>query len=192
MHAYFDALDALESAALRGEVVTANEQASALLEHMEDGTWPERWRPHRPAVIEAVTRLSHARTSSEMATQIASVAAACGRCHSALSVHPMLDDGLEPREDDTPTARLERLRWGVERLRDGLVLHSTRAWANGAATVQRNGPPHTTTDLAPGAPPWPDDLLARATAATTIPQRSRIYGEVLASCAGCHAARDAR
>jgi cytochrome c553 len=147
------------------------------------------------AEIQDVARLtSEATTLEAAASGVATMARLCGGCHEATDGGMRFEPG--PRErttapSDTLDARMGRHMWAADRLWEGLTGPSNEAWEDGVSALAHTPAAPPVTD-----PPLPQRFVAAliatreladsAAAATTLAQRSDVYGLFLATCARCH------
>jgi cytochrome c553 len=128
------------------------------------------------------------------ATAVSQMARICGDCHLAYGVQLEFGYDSLPSEDlEDVVTHMQRHLWAVDRLWEGLIGPSDRAWNRGA-------------DMLVDEPLTPDDVTITIeqhaeisnitrrihapggiSAATVTPDaRSGLFGEVLGLCAGCH------
>lgn len=187
MHARLDELALLEPHIVRGDVARATSLGAELLEHIRDEDGPREWAPHLAALRVEVRALARADDLADAAQATARVAAGCGSCHAAADAVVELDDAPMPaRGSDAPSA-MRLHAWSMARLREGLVAPSLDRWLQGTATFAAlpgcNEGDAAREDLCTRV-----ELLAhRAHVAETNAARVQLYGELLATCADCHA-----
>jgi len=145
-----------------------------------------------------LARLTEASAAAAMAHDLgpaaaatASLGATCGACHEATGADPMFDPDPPPMQDEGAAAAMRRHQWGVDRMWEGLIMPSQESWRWGAETIDET-PGCTDVD--------PEDayrielcqkveaLGRSALDARTRDDRTRIYGEFLATCSSCHQA----
>lgn len=142
------------------------------------------------AVVDAATELVDARTIPEACRKVARVAGACASCH----VH-MPRPLRAPPETEPPTAqptlseRMQRHAWATDRLWEGAVLGDIRRWREGVETLAMAPVPIA------GREALANRLQLQAQSALrdldagagTVHTRATAYGEMLVTCAECHA-----
>jgi cytochrome c553 len=187
---HFDTVTEIKDAIIGGDLDRARELATILRDHEASAERPVDWRPHVARMVEAGGGLSEATDIASAARFTARLATACGTCHDAVAAEPVFDPGLPPQETDQPADRMRRHQWGVDRMWEGLVAPSADAWDWGAQTI---GETPGCDDPAPSEAYRVSlcgriEALARsALDARNAADRTRIYGEFLATCSGCHA-----
>lgn len=131
----------------------------------------------------AAARLAEATDIGAASQALGALARTCGDCHATLG-GPAAPIGEAPEaEDGGVTLRMKRHRWAEARLWDGLVVPSDRAWRAGA---------HALADapLVPAADVLAQSVHALGRKAIVVGarvDRGAVYGELMATCASCHA-----
>lgn len=154
-------------------------------------------REHIRAMRQAAEQAQKAPNTTEAAAAVASIARACGDCHVAAGVKPVLpSDDLPPDEDATKAHMLHR-DFAARELWAGLVMPSDERWARGAQAL--NAKPLKKGDFFED---WEvtDALIQldakvygmrdRVMAASTRDERVAVYAELITNCATCHGATD--
>jgi cytochrome c553 len=140
-------------------------------------------------VVLAAGALVNATTIEQAIYTEVRVASACARCHARVQKLPVFRmPSQAPPDRPQLVAQMARHQWAVDRLWEGLVGASHQHWQAGLyviATSQFPGTekPEHATRL---------QLLARAALedrASTLDTRASRYGDLLVTCAGCHARR---
>jgi len=150
------------------------------------------WSAEAARASAAALALSDAASLDEACRLAPRVAQACGDCHRRAGTTPVRGPVPPPPPDDpTPRARMARHQWAADRLWEGLVWTSDRAWCAGLEVL-----------AAAPLPSLPDVAGARlqrlaraaldAASRDTPADRASAYGELLVTCAGCHASHEAR
>ncbi|MEM6996743.1 MAG: hypothetical protein AAF721_39935 [Myxococcota bacterium] len=191
MQEHFDAVAQVRDAVVVGELETVAEAAGHLSTQLDAKDYPEEWRSHVQELERVAESLGRPASIEGAARGAAALAGACGGCHRARGVSPNFGDSVEPAEDDTVQARMQRHQWEVERLWEGIVGPSEGAWAEGASAF--DGPPgcdaHAGQDGGERQRLCDDvhafgEAAAKATSATA---RVEVYAGFLGTCSGCHA-----
>jgi cytochrome c553 len=186
---------AIRDAVARGDVGEARAAARRLAEGRDaPDTAPEpAMEPELEAMTIAARRVSDARDLDESAHRLGALAETCGACHAqfegprALVTEP-------PPESRHVAGRMARHQWAAARLWEGLVAPSSDAWARGARVLE--DAPLEPERLTPGKSPVPKvgalatavhDLGRKAAVADSSARRAEVYGELMATCGGCHA-----
>ncbi len=182
MHARLDELALAGPAVVRGDVARARAVADRMLGETEGG--PQRWSPHLAALRVEVRALAHADELADAAAATARVSAQCGACHEALQADVRLADAPMPAHGSDP---MLLHAWSVERMREGLIVPSSERWLQGTATFASlpgcQEPEASRMRLCERV----KVLAHRAHVAETTDARTRVYGELLATCSECHA-----
>ena len=186
MHERLDELSAIGPHVVRGDVEHASALGRELLERLGD-EGPEDWRPHVAALRVEVRTLVGADDLPAAARATAGIASQCGACHEALDVDPRFDEAPMPDGELDERARMRLHAWGMARLREGLVGPSLERWLQGTATFAalpgcREGDA-SRRELCKRV----EVLAHRAHVTETTTARVHLYGDLLATCAGCHA-----
>jgi mono/diheme cytochrome c family protein len=194
MQRHFEEVSAIRDAVIDGELDTVHELADAFATEQRSATNPEAWQPHVLEMIEVAAAAAQAPDMPTAAAATARLAASCGHCHRAVGAHPVFADAVEPDEEDESVASsMQRHQWAADRLWEGIVGPSELAWARGSETFPALPGCPLDVDTEPDFEPRMAELcdrvgiLGREGATTRAPEdRTRIYGELLATCAACH------
>lgn len=191
MHENFDLLRAIEKLLVRGKLDEGRVFARAIAE-APDEPGLEAFAASAATVRTRALALARATTLDEALRKEAQLAEACAGCHAAASVLPEFREPPKPPPDQpTVEARMTRHLWATDRLWEGVVGDSEPSWRAGA-------------DVLAATPlPWPRaeaeraayarqlqrlaDQARRVGVSDQLAERARSYGEILVTCAGCHA-----
>lgn len=154
---------------------------------------PAALRPHAERLQPIVRRGAAAPDLSAAATAVGEAMATCGECHAAAGAQPKVAAGV-PERIAGPTEWMARHQWAARQLEVGLVEPKASALSE-AALVLTLVPVF---GELPSGQALPDEAtrgvervhaaVAAVAAAQTPLDRGRAYGEVLQTCAACHAA----
>jgi cytochrome c553 len=189
---YRDAVQ-IKNAVIDGDLRAVQAPARRLVD--DAGHYPEPWRPYVAMNANYAAALLAARDRHAAGVAAAGLARTCGDCHGALGVGP----AFEPPHD-LPTAsphdvlrHMHRHQWAADRMWEALIDRSEYAWMAGAAALVDAPLPRA--DLTQDVE-LPEDVLELggkihkigALAGSTVgwDARAGLYGEFLATCAGCH------
>lgn len=187
----------MERALVAGDLSAVRTYATALALDRSD---PELagWATSLERMREAAGALAAAADLATASRREAALAARCGACHLESGAQlPFADDGPLPDDGTTP-ARMQRHQWAADRLWQALIAPSTTAWRDGLAVLADTPLPDSelgvdaTRDTARRMGQLARRLQAAAVdadAITELERRAEAYGEVLATCAACHALR---
>lgn len=190
MREHFEAVSELERAIVRGKLEDAKQLAAWLASHDEPQL--EGWKPFVEELKTAALAVKDAKALPEAAALAARLARACSKCHEARSA--FVTFVWEPVPEDQPVlaTQMKRHQWAAARMWEGLVGPSDEMWKQGTDVL-------TTTQLdlvATGGAARGDikalaarvrELAKQGAGLADSDARSRWYGELLSTCAGCHA-----
>jgi len=194
MHQSFDLVRAIEKLLVRGNLEDARAFARAIAEAPEEpGLGP--WARQAALVRERAGALAGATTLEDACRGEARLAAACASCHVDAGVQPDFRSIQPPPDRPTVDARMARHQWATGRLWEGLigVGGADAAWRDGLdvlASTPLPAPQLARADLARRLQQLADGARQRSRT-DTLADRARTYGELLATCAGCHTTRPA-
>jgi len=190
MEGHYTSAIAAHDALIRGDVLTVRTRLAEIAAQELPANAPASWRPLHARLHTAASGAAPASTLEEAGAAMGAVVEACGSCHASLGrgpeyLRPLAPEGATPLE----TAMLGH-QWATERLWEAVTGPREEAWHRGAATLAASRVfAARTGEVSPA-------LLARETAmkhageaALTIAglhERSAAYGQLLATCAGCH------
>jgi hypothetical protein len=193
MHENFDLLRAVEKLLVHGKLDEARALAAAIAKAPDEpglGSWAKQ----TAAVRDQAARLAEAPSVDIACERAAKLAITCAECHVSASVVPEFrPPGAKPPDAPTIDARMARHLWATDRLWEGIVGAADDSWLVGldvlaAAPLEH---PQITGErlvLAKRLQQLADGARRRR-ATDTLDDRGRAYGEILATCAGCHATR---
>jgi cytochrome c553 len=194
MHEQLTLISTIKSLIIAGKLEQLREPATLLADHETVAGLPDnfgpflaRLRTYARHVIEADDLVFAAKSVSKMAQT-------CGACHAANDV--MLEFGYDrpPRLDvEDIVTHMQRHQWAVDRLWEGLIGPSAKAWNRGAdmlIDVPLDVDVVTTTTALYREI---SEIMRRihslgrlGTETSTPDERGDLYGEVLGLCASCH------
>jgi hypothetical protein len=203
MQANFWVAVELRDAVVDGELDKARQLGTWLAEHDLRRTLPAPWAPWVKDMQTSAAEVAAAPDLSSAAQAVGSLGVSCGGCHWNFGVSgPRVpdpdeeDQGFAPEGPEDLTTRMLRHQWAADELWFGLTIPSEQAWKDGAQVlidspfeppVQNDQP--VAPELARGIEAM-RELGRTAQHAGTMGDRSRVYGKLLASCAGCHTKDD--
>lgn len=192
MHESFGLLRTIEQMLVQGKLDAAKAYADAIAS-APDEPGLEPFVKRATAVRARAAELAMAPSIAEACRREAKMAAACADCHVDAGVMPEFSPPpREPPDEVTIHARMTRHLWASDRLWEGLVGNSDESWRAGldmlAATPLpfRDKPGQDRAALA-------QQLQRLATSAKQqqatdqLRDRAQWYGDILATCAACHA-----
>lgn len=191
MRLHFDDLRSIEHYLVDGKLSEGTSLAFMLTNPEKDaGLLP--WARQTRELVDTATKLSNAKSLDEALRLEVRVAVACAKCHDdakPTAVFPM--PGRPPLSDYTSqTVRMDRHRWATDRMWEGLVANSEDHWRAGLAVLAETPLPFSVTTDAPALATALQKRAMRTLlepAPATAEERGRMYGEMLVTCAACHA-----
>jgi cytochrome c553 len=192
MHENFDLVRGIEKLLVRGRLDEARAFAKAISEAPDEPGLGALSR-HAVLVRGSAANLANARTIDEACRRAAQLATACAGCHVESGASPEFrPPGAIPPDRPTVEARMARHQWATARLWEGIAGAADDSWRDGldilAASPLRE-PEVSKEQSAIGRRLQRLADQARSRLRTDAAQdRARSYGEILATCAGCHAA----
>ncbi len=188
---HFKGATTIRDAVVRGNLQALRDSARWLAEHSTPQEMPGDTEPYLELMRSAATRALEATEVETAARAVASIAEACGSCHFAVGAQVRLVVDSMPAAMPGRIAHMARHKWAADRLWDGLVIPDDAEWDDGVEALGEA--PLTPEDLPADMQPEIARLAARvhelvgaATTAESIGERSRVYGELLGTCAACH------
>jgi cytochrome c553 len=188
---HFGAVTRIEEAVMAGDLARVRAEAAYLAQHPEP-VGVDGWSA-RIAEMRVVAREIEAAPDPVTAAGLsAALSLACAHCHVERSAIVSFAWSPLVADDGTVAVRMQRHRWAVARLREGLIGSAMAPWLQGAAVLAS---PELEALLAVRFEARADarDLLDRirslaqqAPGADTPEARAALYGDMLATCAACH------
>lgn len=190
MSMHFDLAQDLKGAVIAGELEAGKASAKDLSESDIAGL-PETWRPFLDDMRVAAELAWQADDLESQARAVAGVAQTCGACHLELGAGPgkhlvNLPDQSWPGDDHMPMHL-----WSTNWMWLGLVAPSQAAFERGASELSQHrilGEKHPSSTLDRAVQQIAADALSQA---ADEGARVEAMGDLLATCAACHAASGA-
>lgn len=191
MHESFGMLRAIELVLVRGKLEEGKQLARAIAE-APDEPGLASFAARAADVRARAAGVAAAATTEDALRAEARLAQACAGCHADAGVLPELADPPRiPADDGSTITRMARHRWATDRLWEGVVGNSDEAWRAGLDVLAQ--PPLPAAELGKERTAIARQLqhladTARRQPATDLPRdRAQEYGEILVTCAACHA-----
>ena len=191
MHARFAASRRVELAIAFGDIERAREEARTIA-NLEEPEARAEWQPFIDSVRTAAKQIVVAPDTAVAARMSALLGQRCAQCHVASHAKIAFADEPAPAGSQRLATQMAQHQWGAARMWEGLVGPSLERWTKGARSLaeariaivaEGDLPP----ELAVGDDVQRMHLYAkRALSAKTLDDRAATYGELLATCAGCH------
>jgi hypothetical protein len=190
MREHFAAVSELQRAIARGHLDEAKQLADWLGTH--DETLLDGWKPYVDDLKASASAVRDAKDLPAAAALAGRLARACSKCHEARSATVAF--AWMPAPDDQPTLepQMKRHQWAAARMWEGLVGPSDELWDQGTRMLAA-----TQLDLVAAGGSGRGDITALARKVNELAkqgakitdhdERARWYGELLSTCAGCHA-----
>jgi len=176
MRQHFADVAQARDAVIAGDLSRLRPALARVAETQYGDDLPLGWVAWVAQMQEQASTASEAATLEQAGMAVASLARTCGECHETTNAGPEL-----PAETQNPALEGMQLHaWAAEQLWLGLTADERAPWMRGTTALIES-------DWGEGA----DTAALRATAqrgrdAAHAADRARIYGELLAQCAGCH------
>jgi cytochrome c553 len=195
MHENFDLVRAIEKLLVRGQLDEVRRFARAIAS-APDEPGLGAWARYAALVHDRAATLATASGIDDACHRAAQLADACAGCHVASGASPEFQPPARiPPDLPTIDARMARHRWATDRLWEGIVGGTDDAWRAGLDMLATT--PLRASELSPEQSAFGRKLQRLAERARlrqrteTAQDRVRSYGEILMTCAGCHAASPA-
>lgn len=191
MHESYTLFAAIERLLVRGKLAEARDLARGI------GAAPDEaglaaWAVQAATVRDRAAAVASAPSLDEACQRTARLAEACAHCHADAGV--ISEFRVPPRlPPDQPTleARMARHLWAVERIREGMIGGDAEPWRTGLEVLAQAPLPWRAADAPRKALAQQLHDIAdrgrRRGATAGSDERTRTYGELLATCAACHA-----
>lgn len=191
-HAVFMRVGAIKDAVIAGDLAATHAPARALAE--QSLAVPEPWKPHVAAMQSDARAVLAAKDLAAAGRATAELAGRCGACHQETETRLKLSFVPAPSHAPGAVSALQRHAWALDRLYQGVIAPSSAAWESGAS-VLAHAPLHVDELADDGeSPPALRKLSTKvhalgvdAEAAGTPERMAQLYGELLGTCAACHA-----
>lgn len=193
MRHHFTQAGLLHEAIIRGDLAAARVPAQELASIAVPGGVPAASLPHITALREAARGAAGAGNLATAAVATATVLTTCGDCHRAAGVMPATPAVPAPKVGGIVGHMLEHQR-ALDEMLAGLLIPSVSEWRAGSLRLQGaplkrselRSDPKLTSAIA-RAEQRVHQLADRATMADDVRARRAIYGDLLTTCAECHA-----
>ena len=187
MHERFKALGRAEQAVVTSDVGRVHAEAQTLMS-LEEPDVLAKWKPFFEAVRDAARPLAEAKDPIAAGKLVAEVGRRCANCHEATKARIPLEQLAEPKPDQHLATQMIRHQWAATRMWEGLIAPSQDRWNEGARMLAEA--PLTITAESSQLGIENDVAKVRLLARRALDpktDRPQVYGELLATCAHCHA-----
>lgn len=189
MHDRFEASERMQHALALGQLDRARQEAELLNSLEEPDAVPE-WRSYIDNVRAAAREVAAAKTTTAAARSTAILGRRCARCHEAGNTRITFAKLPADAPDASLRAQMASHSWAAARMWEGLIGPDDARWLLGARKLAAAKVAITAESGSLGIA---DDasrmrlLGERAIKATNRDDRTTLYGDLLATCAHCHA-----
>lgn len=199
MHQRYGAARRIEEAIVWGDLATAQTEAGRLAQLDEPSALPE-WQPYFERVRDAARAVESSGVIASAARRSAELGASCAECHAAIGGSPVFETVVQPPIGDTVGAQMRTHAWGASRMWEGLIAPENARWDDGAGAlvmapitiseIEQTRLADNMVSVRHAMGDHVEKIRAYASKAMTpLTQRERVdlYGEMLVTCASCHA-----
>lgn len=181
MQEVLDHADAARDAVVAGDVKAGRRHLGWLAEEaITTAPPPESLVIYADAVRGAAALGSGADDLMGVSGSTATMAAACGECHHKAETGPLFPAENLPPGDDLAT-HMDRHRWAVDRMWEGLVSPDEHRWRSGAFAFLEDPVVAEIPSMAKV-----HELGKEGLNTSTPADRARLFGQILGTCATCH------
>lgn len=192
MQDHFAQAMAMHRAVIRGDLAALKSPATWLADHAVPPSMPPGTESYPAAMSRIARRAAGATDIPDAAASVATLLTICGECHQAAGTMPAVP--LQPpTESGSIAGHMLRHQRAVDQMLQGLVVPSHTLWRQGARDLseaplragdfpvnRRLGQPMARAEQHVHA------LASQAVDTNDSSGRASIYGQLLATCAGCH------
>ncbi len=177
MHRHLGQVEALHLAVVEARLDDARQKARALSEPTEIADMPDAWRPYLQNMRDSASRASGRWSRDDAARTVAEVGRQCGACHAFVGGGPKVEVPGTTLSGTRAHAEASRGLWTA------LVAGEPDAFKRSALALQNA----ELTGVRRADANRFRELATRGTHATSRAIMADTYGELLATCAPCHA-----
>ncbi len=190
MREHYDLFGAIQYVVIRNDLYTTRALARSI-GHAPAIPGLDRWMTQAALARTRAAELAAAPGTDEACRRTARLAEACARCHVDAGVVPMFGSPPPPPGATTDKDRMALHRWAAERLSEGMIGSVNDSWLAGLDALAKAPAPWSVLDADRAALATRMQQIAEQTrkqaASTDLGGRARGYGEILVTCAACHA-----
>jgi len=189
MHGRFTAAKATQLAIALGDLDRAHAEARRIAMQDEPDLRPE-WQPYIEDIRRAATQITESADLVTAAKTMAQLGRECARCHEATQAKITFAPEAKPTDTPKLGSQMASHQWAAARMWEGVIGSSNERWLTGARALAGA---RLTITAESGELGIADDaarvkLLAQRAVKLGDPNdRATLYGELLATCAHCHA-----
>ena len=194
MHSHLDQINTMKSAIIAGDLAATRQPARWLATHDAPVGMPDAWMPYASEMRRYAVRAAEAEDLVTAAGALSEIARSCGDCHRASGFAVAFGFDEKPPEDEQGlTTQMQRHLWAADRMWEGLIGPSSRAWERGTEMLadvylvpdEFGADTENQTEIG--------ELIQRARfvgaqgrQASSVELRSGLFGEFMSLCATCH------
>jgi cytochrome c553 len=189
MHQRYGGVRRIEQAIVASDLASVRSAAHSIAALDEPDALP-RWESYFDAVRDAARELEAADDTVAAGRRAAELGRQCAHCHQAIGAHIAFRTEPKPDAGEKLRDTMAAHQWAVARMWEGLLAPSDERWAKGAELLAKAPLAITAESSSLGIA---DDvarihaLAARARKPATLDERADLFGQLLATCARCHA-----
>jgi hypothetical protein len=191
MAGHFGKVRDLEEAVIRGDLEGAKAAAQWISDHQDAVGMPAGTEGYVTTTKNAARAVAVSTSVGNAGMAAAFAVSACGECHAAAKVTPKLPEAAAPPAAESTKAVMLAHQHAMDLLYRGMAGPSDELWKQGAEALKASpladkGKTKVAKDLA-ASDARVVELAGRAVQATDAGAKIAIYGELVGSCATCHA-----
>ena len=182
MHARYDIAMWIEDAVARADLARARGLARDA--DIDEPDAVPRWRPYLQAVRDATHEVERSDDLVTAARATSELARACARCHEAIGAHVMFDTQPPPSMDSSLATEMSAHAWAATQMWEGLVGPADDRWTAGATLLAKAPIP---SQASGDDVDWMRSYASHAATLVDQDRRAQLFGQILTTCAHCHA-----
>jgi hypothetical protein len=190
MHAFLALAKEARDATIQGDLEGARAKMKGLTQVPSwFAEYPEPGRKHLVALQSAAEEGAEAPNLEALGRSVTRMAAACGACHTAIGGGPSFKKVGKPPTGAKLEEHMQLHAWAAERMWEGLVVSDAERWKAGARVLYEESWVHSAAEDDPKGSAFAlhvHEAGMAAVLASNDVERAALYGQFLASCAGCH------
>jgi len=194
MSAHYSITTAARDALIRNDIESAQQLMEWISGHASYDDLPPELDPYLIEMKATAGDLAEASELAAAAQGLAAVANTCGNCHLAGNTLPVFNQTPIPEDRVGIEWHMARHFWAINQMWEGLIVPSDTQWRLGVEALQEipvaSGELHEDQQLTPETEmiaSWVSSLADMGPHMGNDASRVRLYGELLTSCAACHA-----
>jgi len=193
MRTHFHLVGEAQDAIIRGDLDVAKDAMRRLEAYRTQDDLPDVWRPYLAEMKELANITAESWDLKTASGSLARTGLGCASCHTALSAGPTLKDVPPPPDYGDTYSHMGRHAWAIQLMWEGIIAPSQSHYVAGASALAATPMlPHEPNGDLPAAVSSLEnavhELSGRAAKSDDEEERAHLFGELLATCAACHAA----